>query len=130
MVRWAWVVLLPWGGCDDFVYGVAEDECPNVGEGFDGVREAFDASCHGCHGASPIGNDLDLVTDPYTALVDGTGSTSIPYVVPGDPDNSYLYQKITGTNSDGTAVMPVGGALPSCVTDLVRDWITSLPTAP
>jgi Planctomycete cytochrome C len=123
-----WVACAVWlAACDDHVFGPAqtEGECrgglQNVG--FAGVEELVQAECIVCHSASPLGNSLDLETDLEGVLLDGVGSTSIPYVVPGDPESSYVYQKLTGTNSDGTGIMPVGGGLSACITDVVRDWI-------
>jgi Putative Ig domain len=64
---------------------------------------------------------------------------SMTYVIPGDPDNSLLFQKIAGTLA---APPPCGSCMPyqgSCNTepvipaagrDLVRHWIMSLPPMP
>lgn len=120
MARWLWIGLA--AGCDDHLFGVAVDDC-GAGSGFAGVLAVVDEHCIGCHGASPIGNGLDLATDPYGALIDGVGATNLRLVVPGDPERSYFYQKLVGTHTDGTSVMPVGGQLPDCLTDVVREWI-------
>ena len=44
-------------------------------------------------------------------------------VLPGNPDNSYLIQKLEGTASGG-GIMPPGGALPQATIDTIRQWIT------
>lgn len=44
-------------------------------------------------------------------------------VLAGDPDNSYLIQKLEGTASGG-GIMPPGGALPQTSIDTIRQWIT------
>lgn len=41
----------------------------------------------------------------------------------GDPDNSYLVQKLEGTASSGQQ-MPPGAALPQSEIDVIRQWIT------
>ena len=41
----------------------------------------------------------------------------------GDPDNSYLVQKLEGTASTGQ-VMPPGAPLPQTEIDVIRQWIT------
>jgi hypothetical protein len=44
-------------------------------------------------------------------------------VAAGDPDNSYLIQKLEGTAAEG-AQMPFGGApLEQAVIDGIRQWI-------
>ena len=57
----------------------------------------------------------------------GIPSTEVPEldrVEPGDPDNSYVVQKIEGTQAVG-AQMPLGGPpLPQEQMELVRQWIT------
>jgi hypothetical protein len=42
----------------------------------------------------------------------------------GDPDNSYLIQKLEGTASAGT-IMPPSGGLPQAEIDVIRMWITN-----
>jgi hypothetical protein len=47
-------------------------------------------------------------------------------VEPGDPDRSYLYHKITGTQADvgGSGdPMPKGGRLSDAEIQTIRDWI-------
>jgi hypothetical protein len=43
-------------------------------------------------------------------------------VLAGNPDNSYLIQKLEGTASGG-GMMPPGGALPQASIDTIRQWI-------
>jgi len=84
----------------------------------------------GCH-TGPSGNSLpggmDLSdADATFANVVGVSSLqqpSLDRVAPGDPDNSYLVQKIEGTAATG-ARMPFGGpALDAAVIAEVRQWI-------
>lgn len=49
----------------------------------------------------------------------------VPYVVPGDPDGSYLYRKIAGGPYCGSPSdpMPPTGALPAATIETIRLWI-------
>lgn len=89
----------------------------------------FTPSCavSGCHtgGSAPQGLRLDEANS-YGLLVDQP-SSEVPAtlrVAPGDPDNSYLIQKLEGTASVG-AQMPLNGPpLPQSTIDIIRQWIT------
>lgn len=86
----------------------------------------FTPICTACHvGASaPQGLRLDA-PNSYALLVNtpSTESPSVLRVKPGDPDNSYLVQKIEGIAAVGGR-MPLGGPpLPQASIDLVRQWI-------
>jgi hypothetical protein len=91
--------------------------------------ELFTPTCavSGCHtgAAAPQGLRLDEA-DSYSLLVD-VASTEVPSILrvaPGDPDNSYLIQKLEGTASVGER-MPLGGpALEQASIDVIRQWIT------
>jgi hypothetical protein len=49
---------------------------------------------------------------------------SLKRVDPGDPDNSYLVQKVEGTAAVGGR-MPLGGSrIPQEEIDLIRQWIS------
>jgi hypothetical protein len=51
--------------------------------------------------------------------------SSLQRVKAGDPDNSYLIQKVEGTAAVG-ARMPFGGApLDQAAIDAIRDWVTN-----
>jgi hypothetical protein len=45
-----------------------------------------------------------------------------PVVIPGDPDNSLLAQKLLGTQKEGT-LMPPNGSLPQDEVQVILDWI-------
>jgi hypothetical protein len=87
------------------------------------------ASCVGCHtsqGRSPAGA-LDLSANVYGALVNAASrqKAGAVLVVPGDPDNSYLIQKLDGTAGIIGLRMPRNG--PPFLTDgqvqIIRRWI-------
>jgi len=98
----------------------------------------FTPVCIVCHAgaAAPLGLKLD--NDNSFAFLVGIASSEEPglqRVNPGDPDNSYLIQKLEGTATVG-GQMPLGrSALPQTTIDLVRQWIaegaqnTSAPEA-
>ena len=77
-------------------------------------------------GALPTGMDLTSAANSFASLVN-VPSVEVPSlnrVTPGDPDNSYLVQKLEGTAAVGSR-MPIGGAaLDQATIDMVRQWIT------
>jgi hypothetical protein len=88
----------------------------------------FTPICTGCHaGASaPVGLRLDE-GNSYALLVN-VASSEVPSLLrvdPGDPENSYLVQKIEGRAAVGGR-MPLGGPqLPQESIDLVKRWIAT-----
>jgi methionine-rich copper-binding protein CopC len=86
----------------------------------------FTPICTVCHagGSAPQGLRLDAANS-YALLV-GVPSTEVPSILrvkPGDPDNSYLIQKLEGHASVG-AQMPYGGPPLSADTiAVIRLWI-------
>lgn len=80
------------------------------------------ASCHS--GANPPGN-LNLEEANSYAMLVGIASDQDPNVQrvnPGNPDISYLVQKLEGTA--GGQQMPPNNALPQPDIDVIRQWIT------
>lgn len=109
------------------------------------IQPIWDAACvDGCHEAGgfvddPIyDDDVDLLMDG-DALPDmlGVASRQVPelmLVVAGDPDGSYLIQKLEGTQPPGEGkqmpwVNPLLGPpyedchLPSGTQQMIRDWV-------
>ena len=88
----------------------------------------FTPICSVCHvgGGAPQGLRLDA-TNSYSLLV-GVPSTEVPSVLrvkPGDPNNSYLIQKLEGHAAVG-ARMPFGGPyLSADVISTIAQWITN-----
>lgn len=86
----------------------------------------------GCH-TGPAGNNLpagmDLSTaDASFANLVGVASRQQPTlsrVAAGDPDNSYLVQKIEGTAASGQRMPLGGGVLDQAVIDDIRLWIAN-----
>jgi len=80
----------------------------------------------GCHqgAAAPQGLRLDEASS-YGLLV-GMASTevmSLLRVDPGDPDNSYLIQKLEGTAAVGARMPLNGNPLSQATIDTIRQWI-------
>ncbi|MCB9058191.1 MAG: hypothetical protein H6627_06455 [Calditrichae bacterium] len=76
----------------------------------------------GCH----LNNQIPIMRSDlaYNNLVNKPSTQGLDYIEPGDPDNSYLYKKITGAASISGARMPRGQSpLPQAVTDSIRVWI-------
>jgi len=94
----------------------------------------FTPICSVCHagGSAPQGLRLDAANS-YSLLV-GVPSTEVPSILrvrPGDPDNSYLIQKLEGHAAVG-AQMPFGEPpLPAETIAVIRQWITdgAIPAA-
>ena len=102
------------------------------GATLDDIQAAvFTPSCSGCHsgptsGSLPAGMNLSNADASFAALV-GVSSIQEPAiqrVAAGDPDNSYLIQKLEGTASTGSR-MPQGGPfLDQATMDDIRQWIS------
>jgi hypothetical protein len=108
---------------------------PPLSADFNSIQaNIFTPICSVCHigGSAPEGLRLDAA-DSFNLLV-GVPSTEVPSLMrvkPGDPDNSYIIQKLEGHAAVG-AQMPFGG--PYLTTDtiaFIRQWITNgaLPSA-
>lgn len=88
----------------------------------------FTPICSVCHagGSAPQGLRLDA-SNAYAMTV-GVSSAEVPSILrikPGDPDNSYLIQKIEGHASVG-ARMPYGGPyLDAATIAMIRQWIAN-----
>jgi len=96
---------------------------------FDSIQlHVFTPICTVCHagGAAPQGLRLDA-TNSYALLV-GVPSNEVSStlrVKPGDPDNSYVIQKLEGHAPVG-AQMPYGGPpLPAATIAVIRQWISA-----
>ena len=123
---WMWIAI---AGCDDVLFGEAtggSTEGPSQ-DGYAGVVEIATGNCYGCHSTeanTSAGFNLDLETDLHATTVGVSGGYGVPLVVPGQPEESMLYMKMTGTNPDNTGgAMPPGGRLSDANTDVVRAWI-------
>jgi len=91
--------------------------------------QIFTASCafSGCHGGGSPAQGMNLSEGmAYANIVNVASSEqpSLDRIEPDDPDESYLYLKVTGDSSISGSRMPLGGgALSQDLLDLLRDWI-------
>ncbi len=98
------------------------------------AEEVFAESCGttGCHDASSNAQaGLDLMSpDVESRVVDvdaiGLGCTSDVLVVAGDPDGSYLLDKVLNTPGICGLQMPVVGTLSASDIEVLRQWIIDL----
>lgn len=93
----------------------------------------FTPYCTGCHAGAGAPLGLRLTEDAsYAALVNQASveQPALERVAPGNPDGSYLLQKVSGTAAVGGR-MPLGGPpLPDDVIAALRQWITDGAAAP
>ena len=93
------------------------------------VEKVFLKRCKGCHSAEKAKGKLVLDKGKGYANLVGPMSTKapdIPRVKPGDPEGSFLWQKLTGSAREGKAMplTPYGWKkLPDDELELVRRWI-------
>ncbi|MDH3739456.1 MAG: CHRD domain-containing protein, partial [Alphaproteobacteria bacterium] len=94
--------------------------------------DVFTPSCavSGCHdggGAGGLPGSMDLSTGNSRSNLVNVMSEQVAFnrVTPGDPDNSYLIDKLEGNQAAGTLRMPQGGPfLDQPTIDMIRQWIT------
>jgi hypothetical protein len=99
----------------------------NIFESTDGSGRPACTNCHTANGRTPAGG-LNLEhQSAYAALVSvaSTGKSGAVRVVPGDPANSYIVQKLEGTAGIVGSRMPRNSAV--FLTDgqmrVIRRWI-------
>ena len=89
----------------------------------------FTPICTKCHIGAGAPQGLQLDEAHSYALLVGVPSTEQPSVLrikAGDPDNSYLVQKIEGAPSISGVRMPFGGPyLPQSTIDVIRTWVSN-----
>ena len=94
----------------------------------------FTPFCTGCHAGAAAPRGLRLDEGASYALLVNAASAEVPAlrrVQPGNPDTSYLIQKLEGTAAVG-ARMPLNAPpLPQATIDVIRQWITNgAPNSP
>ncbi|HSN51313.1 MAG TPA: Ig-like domain-containing protein [Woeseiaceae bacterium] len=85
-----------------------------------------DCATSGCHAGGNPAAGLNLEEASSYAMLVGIQSSQDPAlqrVEAGNPDNSYLVQKLEGTASSGQQMAP-GAPLPQAEIDVIRQWIT------
>jgi len=115
----------------------ADDEADKVEANFKSIQaNLFDKSCatSGCHlGTTPTGG-LSLEASESFEALKGDGSPGVRFVTAGEPDNSYLLNKLIGESAGINGVrMPVvltgtglmaGSPVSSDTINAIRQWIT------
>ncbi|HEY0940944.1 MAG TPA: hypothetical protein VGE08_12660 [Steroidobacter sp.] len=107
----------------------------NGGDGSDTLQPTFQSIqeqvftpiCTACHAgaAAPLG--LRLEAGASYALLVNASSVEVPALMrvqPGNPDASYLIQKLEGTAAVGGRMPLNGTPLPQATIDVIRQWIT------
>lgn len=93
----------------------------------------FKASCDGagCHGAQNPAASLNLVDAPLDRLMTTSSALCSGWslVVPGSPEKSLLYQKLSSDAPPCGASMPLGQHLSAASTKCIADWITGMASA-
>ncbi|GMV43534.1 MAG: hypothetical protein AMXMBFR64_52500 [Myxococcales bacterium] len=93
------------------------------------TAEVFKVSCafSSCHAGGKPASGLSLDGSAHGKLV-GVASKGAPgrtLVVAGDPDASYLVEKLSKDKPEAGGRMPVNGTLDAERLELVRDWIAA-----
>lgn len=83
-----------------------------------GVQELFVDHCDRCH---PSMQYVDLHVDIAADVTSAAGY----YVVPGDPDNSVLWQLVSAPSPFQSAMPYDTGLLPLATVDPIREWIAA-----
>lgn len=91
----------------------------------------FTPRCSSCHNGVgtvlPGSMNLTSAAATFASLVNVASEENpqLKRVLPGDPDNSYVINKLEGVNIGNTARMPFGGPfLDQATIDQVRTWIS------
>lgn len=85
-------------------------------------------ACTVCHAGGSAPRGLRLEESVSFSMLVSVPSDEVPEllrVAPGDPDNSYLVQKIEGTASVGGRMPLNGPPLPRASIELIRQWIAA-----
>lgn len=90
------------------------------------VQSIFNDQCVGCHsGSSPAGSLNLSVGNAYTQLINVTSTIepTLKRVVPSDTANSYLVDKIMGTQTVGERMPDGGPYLSAAQMNIIKVWI-------
>jgi mono/diheme cytochrome c family protein len=93
------------------------------------VQPIFDENCVTCHqsNGAPQGLVLEDGKSWQTLLRGRSTESELPLVAPGKPEDSYLFEKLAGTQAKtGSGVqMPVGDPLTPEKIAIIRQWIAA-----
>jgi hypothetical protein len=92
----------------------------------------FTPICTNCHAGAAAPQGLRFEEGMSHAMLVNVPSVEVPSLLrvdPGNPDDSYLIQKIEGTAAVGGRMPLNGSRLPQDTIDAIRQWITDGATA-
>lgn len=93
------------------------------------VKAIFEDACTACH--SEGGDEVSLEGAPSRLVSVKSKANGKPMIVPGDPDASYLYQKVIGAKGIAGDSMPPGDSVSAAQKKAIKEWIAGLkPAAP
>lgn len=101
----------------------------------DDIQPIFDMNCVACHQDASPGEGLSLQGKSMLANTVNVASSEAPSlmrIVPGDPEASYLFRKISGTHVEAGGSgerMPLGGQLYDDEIEAIRTWIADCDAA-
>ena len=112
----------------DFISTFTVAQAPNVSPTFTEVQEIFTVSCLPCHSNLSLSGGLGLQAPQTFSNIVNVPSSQVPSlsrIEPNDPEESYIIDKLEGTQAVG-GQMPLGQSpLPAQTIQLIRDWITA-----
>lgn len=89
--------------------------------------QIFEPLCASCHPAVNGEVDLTSADSSYASLVEDDSikceASGAPYVTPGDPASSFLYDIVANDRPGCSSRMPQGGKLTAAQIKLISDWI-------
>ncbi|MDH3652697.1 MAG: hypothetical protein OEN21_00365 [Myxococcales bacterium] len=97
------------------------------------AQTVFGESCAtiGCHDDATTASNLNLLSPGVESRVlnvnaTGVGCEARVLVVAGDPNSSYLFDKVLGTIGICGSRMPLLSILPDSDVEVIREWIIEL----
>lgn len=94
------------------------------------IQPIWDAKCNSCHfagGSASMGPVLTAGVSHANIVDKQSPTVALPLVAPGDPDGSYLWHKLNGTQADvggSGSPMPLGVPLDADSLAKIEQWIT------
>jgi hypothetical protein len=96
----------------------------------DAPTQVFEVSCATCHGPAPLNlGALDLISPGVESRLVGVTAPlcgTETYVIPGQPAQSYVYQKVSEARPPCGSRMPQSGSLSAADQQCVAGWIANL----
>jgi len=116
--------LVPAAGCEE---GDASEPIPPHLTSIESAIFARNCTFSSCHGGGSPEQGMSLVSPTYATLT-SVPSTEVPTmmrIAPGDPDGSYLLQKISSATPLDGVRMPPNQPLAANKIEAIRGWIAA-----